>query len=114
MAALSLDIYDEPRREQIEGLQWKFAQELLARGVSVIIEWGTWGRSERDRLRLDARAIGAAAELHYVTAPVEILYERVSRRGMEDPPIQLGDIEQWAAKFEEPTADELALFDRPL
>ena len=114
MAELSIDIYDELRREKIESLQWKLAQNLLTRGVSVIIEWGTWGRAERDRLRLSARAIGAAVELHYVSAPVETLYERISRRGMEDPPIQLSDLKQWAAKFEVPNTEELALFDPPL
>jgi len=43
MDALSLDIYDEERRGKIEALQWKFAKELLALGLTVIIEWGTWG-----------------------------------------------------------------------
>jgi len=65
MDALSLDIYDEEKRAKIEALQWKFGQELLALGLTVIIEWGTWGRSERDALRLGARALGAAVELHY-------------------------------------------------
>ena len=60
MEALSLDLYDEERRGRIEALQWKFGQELLAQGLTVIIEWGAWGRSERDTLRLGARALGAA------------------------------------------------------
>jgi predicted kinase len=64
--ALSLNLYDEEKREKIEALQWKFGQKLLALGLTVIIEWGTWGRSERDTLRLGARALGAAVELHYL------------------------------------------------
>src|SRR5882762_9933219 len=43
MDALSLNVYDEERRGKIEALQWKFGQELLALGLTVIIEWGTWG-----------------------------------------------------------------------
>src|SRR5437868_5202366 len=31
MDALSLDLYDEGKREKIEALQWRFGQELLAR-----------------------------------------------------------------------------------
>ena len=58
MTALSLDLYDEERRGRIEELQWKFAQQLLTLGLIVVIEWGTWGRSERDRLREVARALG--------------------------------------------------------
>jgi predicted kinase len=49
MNALSLNLWDEERRGKIEALQWKFAQDLLALGLTVIIEWGTWGRTERDR-----------------------------------------------------------------
>ena len=48
------------RRAKVEALQWTFGQELLKRGLVVILEWGTWGRSERDALRLGARALGAA------------------------------------------------------
>ena len=58
MDILSLDIYDEERRGKIEALQWTLTQQLLALGLTVIIEWGTWGRAERDTLRLGARAIG--------------------------------------------------------
>src|SRR6266567_1312703 len=75
MDALSLDIYDEERRGKIEALQWKFAQELLALGLTVIIEWGTWGRTERDALRLGARALGAAVELHYLYMPADVVIE---------------------------------------
>jgi predicted kinase len=68
MEALSLDLYDEERGGKIEALQWTLGKELLARGLIVIVGWGTWGRSERDQLRLEARAVGAA-ELHYLFAP---------------------------------------------
>src|SRR5258707_4287591 len=88
MDALSLDLYDEQRRAKIEALQWKFGRELLALGLTVIVEWGTWGRSERDTLRLGARALGAAVELHYLSAPADILFERIQRRGLEKPPIE--------------------------
>ena len=72
MDALSLDLYDEERRGKIEALQWRLCQELLALGLTVIIEWGTWGRSERDALRLGARALNAAVELHYLSAAVDV------------------------------------------
>ena len=88
MDALSVNIYDEEKRGKIEALQWRFGQELLARGLTVIVEWGTWGRSERDSLRLGARAVGAAVELHYLSAPVDVLFERIQRRGLETPPIE--------------------------
>jgi predicted kinase len=114
MDALSLDIWDEDRREKIEGLQWQVGQQLLNLGLTVIIEWGTWGRSERDALRLRARELGAAVELHYLSAAVEVLLDRVHRRGMENPPIKPEQLLQWASAFQAPSAEERTLFDRVL
>lgn len=113
MDTLSLDLYDEGRRERVEALQWKFAQELLARGLTVIIEWGTWGRSERDTLRLGARALGAAVELHYLPASVDVLFERIQGRGMESPPIERDQLLRWMDIFQVPTPEEMRLFDSP-
>jgi predicted kinase len=113
MDALSLDLYDEARREKIETLQWKFGQELLALGLTVIIEWGTWARSERDTLRLGARALGAAVELHYLSAPVDVLFDRIQGRGVENPPIEREQLLRWAEIFQAPTPEEIALFDKP-
>jgi predicted kinase len=112
MDALSLDLYDEGGREKVEALQWRLAQELLAHGLTVIIEWGTWGRSERDTLRLGARARGAAVELHYLSAPVDVLMDRIQRRGMETPRIKRDQLLRWAEIFQIPTPEEIALFDK--
>jgi predicted kinase len=114
MDALSIDIYDEERRAKLEALQWQHGQQLLAQRLIVIIEWGTWGRSERDALRLGARALGAAVELHYLHAPAEVLFERIQRRGMENPPIERAMVSEWFDKFQAPTVEEFALFDEPL
>ncbi len=69
MEALSLDLYDEEARGKTEALQWKLAQELLARGLTLIIE--------RDVLRLGARTLGAAVELHHLAATADMLFERM-------------------------------------
>jgi predicted kinase len=114
LEALSLDLYDEDRRGKIEALQWKLGRDLLAHGQTVIIEWGTWGRSERDALRLAARALGAAVELHYLSAPADVLFDRIQRRGMENPPIAREDLKRWVEAFEAPSAQEMAFFDEPL
>lgn len=114
MDALSVDIYDEEKRGKIEALQWKFSQELLEHGLTVIIEWGTWGRCERDTLRLGARALGAAVELHYLSAPADVLFDRIQRRGMEDPPIERNALSRWFEIFQPPTPEEMALYDKPL
>jgi len=111
MQELSLDLYDEERRAKVELLQWKLSQDLLAQGLTVIIEWGTWGKSERDTLRLGAREFGATVELHYLSAPIEVLFERIQRRGMETPPLTLEDLQRSFEIFQTPTVEEIALFD---
>jgi predicted kinase len=114
LKVLSISIYDEEKRAKIESLQWELAQRLLEHGQIVIIDWGTWGRSERDALRLGARKLGAAVELHYLHASVEELFDRIQRRALEDPPIQRDAMLRWAEQFQAPPPKELALFDEPL
>ncbi len=86
---------------------------MLAGGQSVVIEWGTWARSERDALRTGARALGAAVELHVLDAPVEILWERIRQRDVGRPAMTLEDLKKWSGMFERPSAEEMALFDEP-
>lgn len=114
MESLAINLYDEAMRARIEALQWTLAQQLLAQGGIAIIEWGTWGRSERDTLRLGARALGAAVELHYLSATADVLFERIQRRGMETPPIQREAVDRWVNQMQVPTPAELALFDPTL
>jgi predicted kinase len=113
MDDLQINLYDEPMRARIETLQWKLAQNLLALNQSVIIEWGTWGRSERDKLRTKARALGAAVELHFLDAPIDVLFERIRCRNQEDPPIEFADLQRWDQIFQRPSSEEMALYDLP-
>ena len=113
--ALGIDYYDEGARLRLEDRLWQLTQELLALGQSVVMEHGFWAREERDELRLAARTLGAAVELHYLEAPVEELWRRLAVRNAElkpgTVPINRNDLEKWAAQFEAPDAAELALFD---
>jgi predicted kinase len=112
MDALGVNLWNEEQRTRIEKLQWLLAQRLLEIDNAVIIEWGTWARSERDVLRERARALGAAVELHYVTAPPDVLLDRIERRALEDPPITPEQLWQWSRTFDPPTEEEIALFDK--
>jgi predicted kinase len=113
--ALGIDFYDEEMRVRIEDRLWRFAQELLTLGQSVILENGFWAREERDGLRIAGRALGAAVELHYLEASVELLWRRLERRNaLGEPgtvPIERADLERWTRQFEAPGAGALALFD---
>lgn len=114
MGSLGINLHAESDRDRIETLQWHLAQRLLALDNVVIVEWGTWGKWDRDRLRLRARELGASVELHYLAAPLEELYRRIQLRAMEYPPITWEAVQTWGALFEVPTEQELALFDPPL
>ena len=114
MDALSISLWNEETRAKIEALQWEFAKRLLALGLIVIVEWGTWGRCERGKFRLEARRLGAAVELHYLDLPVDVLFERIRQRRMKNSPIQRDDLLRWSKSFQRPTAEEIALFDEPL
>ena len=111
MEAAGINLRDAAAREQIESCQWQLARGILSQGRTAIIEWGTWGRSERDTLRLGARALGASVELHYLDVPLETLFERLRARKLESPGISLDDLRTWAEAFERPAPEEIALFD---
>jgi predicted kinase len=114
MDALGINLHDADKRARIEALQWTLGQRLLRLGQVVIIEWGTWARSERDTLRFGARALGASVELHFTSEPPDVLIERIKRRARENPPITHDSINQWLASFQPPTEEEMGLYDPPL
>lgn len=108
---LALDLWDDEARDRVERLQWDLARHLLPMGVSVVIEWGTWARSERDRIRDEARRLGAQVELHHLDAPVHVLHRRVTERGREQPAISRRQLEAWMQMFKAPTEDEARRWD---
>jgi predicted kinase len=116
-AGLGLDVWDDELRVRVERQLWGLAQELLANGQSVILEWGHWARAERDEKRLGARALGAAVELHHLDAPLEELIARAERRTASGEwtasPITRAHFERWATVFEAPDEEEMGLFDEP-
>jgi predicted kinase len=113
MADLGINLWDSEARQRIELVQWKIAQQILSLGGNVVIEWGTWARSERDSLRIGARNLGAAVELHFLDAPPDVLFDRIRRRNAETPAIAFKGIKEWAQMFEGPSSDEISLFDEP-
>jgi predicted kinase len=110
MTALGANLWDSDLRERVEALQWSVGQDLLRLGATVIVEWGTWGREERDALRTRATELGASAELVYLDVPPEELWRRIQERNMEDPPIKRSDLDDWYRVFQAPDADELGLY----
>jgi predicted kinase len=111
MTALSINLHDGEHRAKIEALQWQLAQRLLSLRQNVVIEWGAWGRWERDAFRTNARALGARVEFYYLSAPLEELIARIQQRNIENPSNKWEDVQRWAEILEVPTAAEMVLFD---
>jgi predicted kinase len=117
MADLGIDPFDERTRDRLERRFWEHAQELLRLGQTVILEFGFWGRSERDEKRVGARALGVPVELHYLAAPIDELCRRLETRTREGEPgtvpVSRELLEEYVKLFQAPDKDELGLFDEP-
>jgi predicted kinase len=115
---LGHDVWDDEFRVVLEAQLWTLAQEFLAQGHSVILEWGHWARVERDEKRLGARALGVGVELYYLDVPLEELIERAQRRNASGEwnasPMTRAHFERWATIFQPPGEEELQLFDEPV
>ena len=118
IADLVVSVSDEPFRYRLEQRFIRLGWELLALGVTVVLEFGLWGRSERDELREGARARGVPVELHHLDVPLDELWRRVEARNAwaEHGAVVLSraDLERFAAVFQPPDAAELALFTAPV
>jgi hypothetical protein len=45
---------------------------------------------------------------------MDVLFERIQHRGMENPRIERDALSRWSEIFQAPTPEEIALFDAPL
>lgn len=104
--------HHEKAREQVEKLQWELGKRLLTLGQSVILENGFWSKTERQRYREEALALGAVVKVDYQEVSVDELWRRSSERPETQEVGMLHftreDLEKWAATFEPPTQDELS------
>lgn len=110
LLTLGSGLHDETMRERVERLQWSLGQQLLAGGVSVILENGFWSRAEREAYRSAALRQGAATRLHYLAVPIGELKRRVAARNRGLPAgevVDPDDLDTWSALFEPPTDEEL-------
>jgi len=113
--ALGTSPWDRPMNIKVEQQLWRVAQEALGAGLSVVIDFGLWARSERDEMRSIARTLGVGVELHYLAAPIDELWRRVAERNARPPwdsaPITREHMAEFEAFFEPPDEAELSLFD---
>ena len=106
---------DAPTRAAIEELHWATARRALEIGCNVVLDYGLWGRSERDRFRSEAHALGAQVVLYFLDPSREEVMRRLALRNADLPAgtfhIAEQTIAEALARFQRPTPEELALFD---
>ena len=105
----------DARHDLIEALLWKVAARVLTLDVNVILDFGFWGKGEREDYRSRAAALGAKSELHLLDVPTEVLLERLEKRNAELPEgatyIPEVKLKEWIGWFQLPTQDELVPYD---
>lgn len=116
LVALELDPHDGALRGRLEALQWTQALEVLRAGASVVVEFGSWSRWDREKHRVAARQVGAGVELHVLDVPLEVRWGRVQQRNRSASALTITheQLESWERFWQPPTAGELALYDPPL
>ncbi|MDR1969833.1 MAG: ATP-binding protein [Candidatus Nomurabacteria bacterium] len=96
--------------ENIEEIMLEIAEKVLSHGVSVIIDFGSWSRAERDDLRRMASKADANFKIHFMDVPIEKLYERLKKRNQlvttEGFVISKEKMDRYLKLFEPPTEEE--------
>lgn len=100
----------DARHTVVEEIMWDVAARALQLGNNVILDFGFWGKSERDDYRARAAAFGATALVHYLNAPEAVLLSRLEDRNAIFPAgtfqIHPSMLLEWMRMFEAPTSDE--------
>jgi predicted kinase len=112
VVAAGLSLVDYEARFALQPLIEASIPPLLEGGGSVIAEFGSWTREERDRLHRLADASGTATELHWIDTPLEVCRERVlARGGLGAEDLAGAILDHSVDHYERPTRDEAAQYD---
>ena len=94
----------------IEGRLVEIGLRALELGVSVVIDFGLWGRDERSALRQAATDRGARVELRYLAVPRDEMRRRLDQRWLDQPhttwEISDEELDGWAAVMQVPDDPE--------
>jgi predicted kinase len=105
------------KREVLEGRLIALAMEALRLRVSVVLDFGLWGRDERSALRWIAASLEAACEVIYLPVDREVQLSRVRGRWERTPeqtfPMTEAELDAWRDQFDVPDAEELSSASLP-
>jgi predicted kinase len=102
----------EGKRFVLEGRLIALAIEALRLRLSVVLDFGLWGRDERSALRWIAASVGATSEVIYLPVDREVQLSRIRGRWERTPeqtfPMTEAELDAWRSQFDVPEADELS------
>ncbi|RYB96457.1 ATP-binding protein [Nocardioides glacieisoli] len=111
MKALYGDENPSSGSDVIEGRLVEIGLRALELGVSVVIDFGLWGRDERSALRQASADRGALVELRYLAAPRDEMRRRLDRRWLDQPhttwEISDEELDGWVDVMQVPTPGEV-------
>jgi predicted kinase len=111
MILLFGDSMADGKRFALEGRLISVALRALGLGMSVVLDFGLWGRDERSALRWLARSARAFCEVVYVPVDKEVQLARIAHREATAPhqtfPMSEANVDQWREQFQAPDAAEL-------
>ena len=111
MVPLFGDSMADGKRFALEGRLISVALQALRLRISVVLDFGLWGRDERSALRWLARSAGAACRVVYLPVDKDVQLARVAQRQATAPhqtfPMSEAELDQWREKFQVPDAAEL-------
>jgi predicted kinase len=111
MIPLFADSMADGKRFVLEGRLISVALQSLRLGISVVLDYGLWGRDERSALRWLARSAGAASRVVYLPVDRDVQLARIAHRQGKAPhqtfPMSGAELDQWRGQFQAPDAAEL-------
>ncbi|HEY0999926.1 MAG TPA: ATP-binding protein, partial [Streptosporangiaceae bacterium] len=111
MIPLFGDSMADGKRFVLEGRLISVALQALRLGISVVLDYGLWGRDERSALRWLARSAGAACQVVYLPVDEDVQLGRIAHRQATTPhqtfPMSKADVGQWREQFQVPDTAEL-------
>jgi len=111
MIPLFGDSMADGKRFVLEGHLILVALQALRLGISVVLDFGLWGRDERSALRWLARSERASCRVVYLPVGKDVQLARIAHRQATAPhrtfPMTEADVDAWREQFQVPDAAEL-------
>lgn len=100
----------DKRHSTIERIMWELAKKLLAKGISVILDYGLWAREEREFFYREAIRLDTYFQVYYMDIVKDELLKRLEKRNKNEGELSFtilpSHIDKWFEVFQPVTFQE--------